>query len=1004
MTMPSISSPSATSTSSTPWRTPKTGNHADAEDITQETFLKAYHSLDTLHDPRRIGHWLATIARRTGYSLFRSAERRRKREEGVRESIAAPPEDMEGREMAEEVRRHLAELAPEQREVLMLRYYAGKSVKEVAVVLNIEANTAAKRLQRAREALGERLLSTLGESREDEKRTAKRLARIAGAIALTQAPWKSAAAASAATATVGSMALLKLCGALAAAVLVGLGAWNAYVVRDADNAAERDRGSVLAEASAPEVLPASDASQETVEKGLGALSTNAQATDPPPPEADAAPKGGAITGRVYDEDTDKGIAGVDVHVYARVDVNAIARQTTVQTDAKGHYRFEGLAEKTYSIHHEIPQGYPPHAHDHQWPKTAVKTGEEIGGIDFALRRGIPVSGTVVDKNGAPLIGALVCARPVQSEARSARGYAEQDGTFRLSLPGDATRIRLQPSKDGFALAPQGPYDVPPEGLADIRLVMAPESVITGQLIDPDGKPLAGYQPHTWPRPYQFNALHGINTSTTDEKGRFRVGGLFPASWHFQRAWLRKEHGYQDCPLASPVLVELGEGETIGGITLVLGGSNALTLSGRVTSTAGKAISNARVTASSRLGSSLECRTDGQGRYSLDRLTGSDYSVTASHQHFGRAVRRDIPAGSQHVDFVLEPLGGVSGQVLDARTKKPITDFKVNGQLVQNAEGRFHIADVRPGSSTVRVEAAGYAPKASDKLTVSPGRTTEDVVIELEAGAVIEGVVFSPDGQPLRDAKIFLDEFPSSQVVISEYANATSGTEGAFTLTSIPPSAKTLWAYHPRYAPVEVPVPWSQQPDIRMEITMGAPATLSGTAHIDGVRLAAVSVQVGETSPAVYEDRTNDEGSFRITGLAGGEVNLEIHRLFQIEPPFYERRMKRTVQIKPGADNEFEIDLTPWDTRVEGRVTKDGAPLNARTVFVQFYYRESNGDWDRFTAYPDAEGYYALNGTKPGPAMVQVRASGVSTPPGGPREYPVTVQEGQATTLDLDLTE
>ncbi|MFP6583568.1 MAG: sigma-70 family RNA polymerase sigma factor [Candidatus Hydrogenedentota bacterium] len=56
-----------------------TRNHADAEDLSQEAFLKAYQSLNTLQEPKKFGHWVSVIAR----NLSRSWYMRRRRESEV---------------------------------------------------------------------------------------------------------------------------------------------------------------------------------------------------------------------------------------------------------------------------------------------------------------------------------------------------------------------------------------------------------------------------------------------------------------------------------------------------------------------------------------------------------------------------------------------------------------------------------------------------------------------------------------------------------------------------------------------------------------------------------------------------------------------------------------------------------------------------------------------------------------------------------------------------------
>ncbi|HIJ74578.1 MAG TPA: RNA polymerase sigma factor [Candidatus Hydrogenedentes bacterium] len=52
----------------------QTGNHADAEDVVQETFIKAFQSLSSLRDTGRFPAWLTTIARRICYGLQRRAQ------------------------------------------------------------------------------------------------------------------------------------------------------------------------------------------------------------------------------------------------------------------------------------------------------------------------------------------------------------------------------------------------------------------------------------------------------------------------------------------------------------------------------------------------------------------------------------------------------------------------------------------------------------------------------------------------------------------------------------------------------------------------------------------------------------------------------------------------------------------------------------------------------------------------------------------------------------------
>ena len=223
----------------------RTRSHADAEDITQEAFVKAFTSLHTLRDPGRFGAWLATIARRICYGLTQGARRRGEVEEAAGSEEHFEPVDVEQRELVEMVRRQLDRLDEDQREILMLRYYAGHSVREVAAILEITPDAAAKRLQRAREALGEQLLDVLGRSSKDDAATSRRLIKISGAIAMTSAPWQvpgTTAAASAkmlatgnASKLAGGFAVVKTKALVVAGVVVLLAGVGGYLhTRDKD--------------------------------------------------------------------------------------------------------------------------------------------------------------------------------------------------------------------------------------------------------------------------------------------------------------------------------------------------------------------------------------------------------------------------------------------------------------------------------------------------------------------------------------------------------------------------------------------------------------------------------------------------------------------------------------------------------------------------------------------------------------------------------------------------
>ncbi|GGW74478.1 RNA polymerase sigma factor [Alteromonas halophila] len=128
---------------------------AVAEDIVQETFLRAWRSLDSLKDNQAAKAWLITILRRENARRFE-----RKQFDTVDiEDVSVFDETMSAEQEVQqrELRRLLASLSEEYREPLILQLVFGLSGEEIAAQLNLNKNTVMTRLFRARNQLRESL-------------------------------------------------------------------------------------------------------------------------------------------------------------------------------------------------------------------------------------------------------------------------------------------------------------------------------------------------------------------------------------------------------------------------------------------------------------------------------------------------------------------------------------------------------------------------------------------------------------------------------------------------------------------------------------------------------------------------------------------------------------------------------------------------------------------------------------------------------------------------------
>lgn len=139
----------------------RTHNHADAEDVAQETFLTAFRSLDSLREPKRFKAWLIGIARNSTAAWLETHRRERALAEKVTEARTVDRSDMEQRELQAILWREVSALDETSQDALVLFYQAGHTTKEIAALTNASHDAVRKRLQRAREHLGARLLDKL---------------------------------------------------------------------------------------------------------------------------------------------------------------------------------------------------------------------------------------------------------------------------------------------------------------------------------------------------------------------------------------------------------------------------------------------------------------------------------------------------------------------------------------------------------------------------------------------------------------------------------------------------------------------------------------------------------------------------------------------------------------------------------------------------------------------------------------------------------------------------
>ena len=132
-----------------------TRNGAIADDMVQDTLVKAWTNIDKFEVGTNMRAWLFTILRNTYYSSRRKAKREVADVDGVfTENLAEKPAH-DGHMQMNDFRRALAQLKDEQREALLLVGASGFSYEEAAAMCGVAVGTIKSRTNRARARLAE---------------------------------------------------------------------------------------------------------------------------------------------------------------------------------------------------------------------------------------------------------------------------------------------------------------------------------------------------------------------------------------------------------------------------------------------------------------------------------------------------------------------------------------------------------------------------------------------------------------------------------------------------------------------------------------------------------------------------------------------------------------------------------------------------------------------------------------------------------------------------------
>ena len=940
------------------------GTHADADDIAQETFIDAFRKLDTLREANKFAHWLMRIARNKACDWAAAEIRERvKREAGAVQGGQDAP-TAEQRELYALLHQELESMPAEQREILALFHFAGHGTREIAGMLGISHVAVRKRLQRGREALGERMLHRMEGLERDPAAVRQRARKIYGAAVGIPAAWEAQGAATsgvagfAVSAGWSGVAAKGAVFAIACAALAGA-YWGISRLEG--------RKVMGAQTVAGSLGPASQGAGVSTEVGNASPTPNGADISGKP----SRPLGeGVIYGTVFGTD-DQPMADTAVHLYLH---NGSVAYPPQASDSMGRFRFESVpvGDAFYTLWAVSPDG---HAAATLWE--VMMEDHPISQRFLELEPTQPITGTVVDPDDNPIAGARVLplARQRSEGGAPERTIATEpvftDGSGRFEVPYLAEgQWHCWARAEGFAPVWFGPVATG----ADAGSVTLPHgNTITGTLVSQStGETVSGVEVILVDGGDPMQPPKLSQRETTGPEGRFQFADLpaFPVRLFTEEGWI-----------AEPVKVALGLGGAVPPIQLfALPG--AAVRGQVVTGDGGEGVGGLKVTLRERLRAPKTALTDDGGRYSFSGLPAGNYavSVTANVEPHQRAVALELGDMEEGLDFKTQRGNiQVSGEVANS-SGTPMAGVRVEAfdqsgvmaprTQVTDAIGVFTFAGLPPVEFLwIRGSRDGW--KSRDLNPTDLREDLSGLVLTMEPIAGLSGRLVDAQGKPVSE--IALSARATDHHQYSSRGSRTTA-RGRFAFPNLVSGTYTVYAQEGNGPSIRlgdvVQAEGETKSDVLLTYTSEPGLAVRGRV-VDGagklVPAALVYLRTagggGQTS-----DTSDREGRFEFTGLPKG--------LYQVIVQATGFSKTTVSDVLPEIEN-LEVVVLPL-ARIEGRIlSADGR--HPDTFFVHWLDGErdqiSTSEKESAVGVNDPTGQFELSDVNAGTVTIAAWAEG-----------------------------
>ncbi|MCA8925499.1 MAG: carboxypeptidase regulatory-like domain-containing protein [Planctomycetes bacterium] len=530
---------------------------------------------------------------------------------------------------------------------------------------------------------------------------------------------------------------LYLGGALVIAGLGVLGLWALFADEGARapslRGAPEHGGSTLERIAASRATaataPPQHAAPPPASDDVGA-ELEADPTAPTDPAPDAAPPPTTrVSGTVVDP---RGLPVADAAVRL-VSASRRRRGRAVDTRSDGAGRFYAEVDGRQLWVQVSAEGYVREQRGVELPP-----GEEDLG-EFQLARGARLSGRVTDPEGRPVADARVRVQGGRRGGRGPRETTDARGEFAFTLREGV--YSLSAEAQGFVSTEVEDVPVTEELGGEASLVLQRGARLQGTVWGADGKPRPGAQV------FAYRDGERLGAGSAGDDGRYAIDGIAPGPLElFARS--------DDRAFSCRVPIQVSAREQLQDVVL----HESAKIVGQVRSPDGAPFPGLRVRAVEVRGDvRRRAETDAEGRFTIEHLYPGVYRLEVIREGSAPAGGEEVEVtrGTVERELILPRGARLSGTVRDDRGQPlegagvfAILDGDYLGSTRTDAEGRFEVESLPPGSYRLFVRGDGDRVVSLTPLEVAADAVLEGLSVVARPPARLRGKVVGPSGEGL----------------------------------------------------------------------------------------------------------------------------------------------------------------------------------------------------------------------------------------------------------------